>query len=314
MLNPKSHLTEVCRTNNLETPESIVELHSGVVNPAFCVNHKYIIRFNIRDLELRKFKREAIAYDFLAQTQVPVPKVIALDESRTILNADILITERLPGDSVSKYWQTLDNTKQSQLITQAAQHLHSIHNVGVPSFGPLDPGSKNHSSWRDYLGDTLQEHCRNLGLSGAFSDQFTMEQKIWAAFKLVEPLLLAVKEPKLIHGDFHFNNLIGTPTKITGVIDLEWSIGGDPEMDFRNPTNINESAHGAEPQLFTAYHRLARQEFGQLKNDFYRLMIKLELIPISLKHWVNQTSWGEENHRQILKTFEAMLEKLQNML
>ncbi len=269
----------------------------------------------MRDLEIRKFKREEIAFALLAKANIPAPKVIWLDESRTILNADILITERLPGDSHSKYWKNLGDEARTNLVEASANILFSIHKIKVESFGPLDTTSKKYLSWNDYLGECLQDFCQKVSTAKIFDNQTEIERKVWTAFKKVEPLLALVLEPKLLHGDFHFANLIGIDSKISGVVDFEWSIGGDPEMDFRNPTNINDSANGSESLLAAEYQKLNKAQFNKMqlnvfKNDFYRMLIKLELMPISLTHWVGKIAWGADNHRQIMKTFELTLHRL----
>lgn len=306
----QSKIPQICQAAKIEPAQDVVQLLSGVVNPAFCVNDKYILRFNVRDLDIRKFKREQMAFELLAGTGAPVPKVIWLDESRSILNADILITERLLGQSISNYWQDLSGPSRTLLCKAAAGILASIHAMKVPSFGPLDPDSKKYTSWNEYLGDCLQETCRKVSAARIFEDHGEIEKKVWTAFKKVQPQLNSITEPRLLHGDFHFANLIGRESEISGVVDFEWSIGGDPDMDFRNPTNIHDSANDSEPALLAAYEKLSQRQFSPQKMDFYRMLIKLELMPVSLNHWVGKVPWGEANHRQIMKTFEQTLGRL----
>ncbi|RYZ76224.1 MAG: hypothetical protein EOP04_32315, partial [Proteobacteria bacterium] len=51
-------------------------------------------------------------------------------------------------------------------------------------------------------------------------------------FAAASQLIKSVERRTLIHGDFHFGNLLYEGERISGILDFEWSCAGDPLFDL----------------------------------------------------------------------------------
>ena len=68
----------------------------GCSNACFLVNADRVVRFQVTELPRHKFRTEQIAYDLLRDSELPVPEVLVLDESQTLVPYAFLVTTRLP--------------------------------------------------------------------------------------------------------------------------------------------------------------------------------------------------------------------------
>jgi aminoglycoside phosphotransferase (APT) family kinase protein len=263
---------------------TITAVLGGNVNPAYDINSKWIVRLNRRDPHLRKFHRESLAMGYL-KDRVPVPAVLGLDESRSILDSDVLVTEKLPGESITSYWKTLTAKQQHELAFHAGEMLAQIHTIEIEKPGPLE--APLNRTWTETLALELERHWREAVDRGLFSAE--LDAELWRIFRVLRSEFEEVKSLRLLHGDFHFGNILGQGTNLTGIVDFEWSRAGDPDMDFCNASNFQESAAGSEV-LLTEGYRSRRPEFqpNSRKVKFYALLAMLELSCVSAKHWLGQ--------------------------
>jgi aminoglycoside phosphotransferase (APT) family kinase protein len=51
--------------------------------------------------------------------------------------------------------------------------------------------------------------------------------RLTVATEAVLPTLDAVQESRLVHGDYHFGNLLHDGTDIAGILDFEWAMASD---------------------------------------------------------------------------------------
>ena len=84
--------------------QTITVPRRGCSNACFLVNENGVVRFQATDLPLHKFRTEKTAYDLLRASEIPVPAVLGLEESPTLLPYAFLITTRLPGETAYESW------------------------------------------------------------------------------------------------------------------------------------------------------------------------------------------------------------------
>jgi len=304
----KSRLPDICSTYNLGDVKTVSMPGGGVVNLCFCVNQEYIIRFNIRDVDTPKFRREKYAYDLLDKTSVPAPEVIALDESKTILPYDILILNKLPGENVDKHFKEIDSTTLAQIAFNAGEVLAKIHSVECDHFGELYEGGANSpGSWVAYLEgccDIWFRESQDLKIIG--QDE---ESRFTKGFGRLKYALDEVTAPHLVHGDYSFSNVVYQENIITGVFDFEWCLAGDPEWDIhRTLSYCDEYYPGTAKPLREGYVRhIKLSKHYSLKSQLYECMWMLELSIVGKKYW------SEDDYKQYrTRLFNALqvLEKI----
>src|SRR5215212_6648099 len=109
--------------HGLGAVHSITTPGGGVRNESYIVNGELVIRFNTRDPQFAKFSNERAAYDLLAPGPLPVPRVVALDESRTFVPYDYIILTRLTGAGIAAGRDTLTPEQLDHLAGAAGQAL-----------------------------------------------------------------------------------------------------------------------------------------------------------------------------------------------
>jgi fructosamine-3-kinase len=170
---------------------------------------------------------------------VPVPSVYAVDTSRSVYPLDYQLLEEIPGTSLERFHD--DEPRLRVLLRRLGELTARLHQVRLDGFGPLDvrpllTSSADtctslrglHDTWHNYLGLNLVAHvagCVDLGaITAAEGDQVL---RLFAD----NAARLVVAEPRLLHGDLGSHNVLTDGTDLTGLIDWEDCLPGDPVFD-----------------------------------------------------------------------------------
>ncbi len=60
----------------------------------------------------------------------------------------------------------------------------------------------------------------------------------------------------LIHSDYHYENILQRAGRLTGILDFEWALSGDPAYDFMNADVRERQIPGSEAAFRIGYHSL----------------------------------------------------------
>ncbi|MGB1241165.1 MAG: phosphotransferase family protein [Chitinophagales bacterium] len=291
-------LQQICDKHNLGKIQNLFYSPSGMVNPCVFINDAYVMRFNVRDPQIPKFRREKMAMELLKENKILVPEVIALDESRAILPHDFLICRKIKGQELYQVWETLEENTQMQLCDEMGEILAKIHRVHLPKFGAILPDGFQFDKWSSCVLHKLQlaiEEAKKLQLFEA-----KMYQKVREIFDNHIALLDTVEKASLVHNDYHLGNMIVDEEHIAGILDFEWCFAGDPEYDFREPLTFE----GLTDKMLLSYQkcRPLSAEYPS-KSRLYRLLLYLQLSVLATLH-----NWGEESKVSYCRQFEEILE------
>jgi len=214
---------------------SIKLISGGQSNPT------YFVTIGDRELVLRKapngellpgahrVDREYRIMNALADSGVPVPKMISLEENKSVLGAPFYLMRRLHGQVFHE--STLpDHSPEARLAIydHKAQILASLHRADVAEKGLEDYGRKG----------------------PFFTRQIHRWTKQWELSKTreipeIDQLAKWLKDnddgdetSTLVHGDYRIGNLMLHPTEpqIVGVLDWELSTLGHPLADLAHTT------------------------------------------------------------------------------
>lgn len=209
-----------------EGPRSLERLVEGMESQAFrfeTTEGLFVVRINP---SLRGFEKDRWASLALAG-RVPVPAVTTLG---ALADAAYCISEWVPG-------KTLEELPVSEVETLAGEvalawRTFAASDVSsVAGFGDFDPSGKAPArTWREVLRGTLEDAEEGLprGLSSRVSD---FERMVAAYERLID---ICPEERGLIHGDFGSDNLLAERSRITGVLDWDLAMVGDPLYDVAN--------------------------------------------------------------------------------
>ena len=169
-------------------------------------------------------RTEVAALRLVAErTSVRVPRVLAVDESRELCDADYFFMEFIDGETLS----TLDAEQRPALQVELGAVNRALNEVRGPGFGPLlEPSSE---TWREVftgiVHDVLADGERrsvDLGMPYAQLRDLLSEH----AASLDE-----VTEPRFVEWDLWDGNALVRDGSIVGIIDHERALWGDPLME-----------------------------------------------------------------------------------
>ena len=161
-----------------------------------------------------KAEREATVIHWLQEEGLPVPNVHVMEQGA---RGDVLVERRLPG----LIWFDIDHTFARAIdpyVELYAQLLAKVHNMEVPfAVQSVVP----HVTILNVL-DTLRgwaNHAKDTNL-------LSVIDLVAAEAENVEEVA-----PALLHGDYHFANVLLDDGTISGIIDWEFAAYGDPRWD-----------------------------------------------------------------------------------
>jgi aminoglycoside phosphotransferase (APT) family kinase protein len=264
--------------------KSIVVDSEGWVNPCIFVNREWVFRFNARDPHLPKYRREKIAFELLKNTAVPVPRKVILDESKEVCPFDVLITEFLNGENLEATWPTLDSKLRPQLAAKAGEILKQLNSVSLSFFGELSGVGPlpQTATWSEYLKAKLSFHLDEALRLGLLDS--SKQLRILDVFQSFQSELSAYTESRLVHVDYHFGNLLHSDGRITGVVDFEWALAGDPLYDFCRWRQKEEVCLGSRKPFLSGYGRESFNSSDVSRMDCYQMIQNIEILIVASLH------------------------------
>jgi aminoglycoside phosphotransferase (APT) family kinase protein len=248
----------------------------GVINLCRIVNDTHVIRFDTLDYEgVDRFRVEKMVYERLRDS-VPVPDVIEVDSSKTLAPYRYIILSKLKGAVLRDSWQQLSTLQQAQAAHDAGRYLAAIHECTFERFGMLFHLEQNGvAGWNDYIQNRVMndtDEAQSLHLIDP-----VRAQTIKSIFADHHFLLHIGTQGRLVHGDYSMDNLLQSDGSLTGVIDFEWALSGDPAWDFRLEGEWDKQCPGSRQHLYrgyTAYQALYPDH--ELRVRLYQLLQGLD--------------------------------------
>lgn len=270
-------IEKILNKHNLGNLKSIIPIKTGLINPVFLVNDRYILRIdksdNLKNLPEHntRFEREAFLYKLLPQKGVPTPTCLGLDSSGEIIPEKYIIISYIKGNSLSNGFKNCDKKTQQVLSLQMGQHLKKIHDV-LPEklkasgnlFGPsMDWKKRYEKEFTFYLNVATKDSYFNWKAEGEIREAFKKFQR---------QIPNLSNELRLVHGDFSSSNIQIDEGKIVGVFDFEWSHIGDPLWDLQKfPINFQLGDGFSRKNFLKGYGMEHPTEEEQIRMKMYCL-------------------------------------------
>lgn len=235
------------------------ELTEGLFNAAYEVylNNSGSVIIKIappEDIAVQTYEKnimyaEVTTMEKLAQYEdIPVPRIYGYDESCTVCPSPYFIMEKLRGESLNKIGYTFSKEQLDGFHFEIGKILKKLSGVVCPCFGL--PGQ------REYQSDNWYTAFFGM-MTSAIEDAARVDVRLEVPpEKLMKKLLRdknifdEVTAPALVHYDCWDGNIFIENGKITGIIDWERSIWGDPlmELGFRtfSPDPAFQKGYGLE--------------------------------------------------------------------
>ena len=277
--------TEALRAylKNLGLLTNSLEIHSlvgGQSNPTYKItsgNNHFVLRKKPSGKLLpsaHAIDREYRVMQALAQTQVPVPKMLAFCEDDSIVGTPFYLMSFLGGRVFNDQFLPQLNPSERHAIYQdmnrviAAIHSVDYKAIGLEGFGkPGNYFSRQVGRWSRQVQDST------IPIPAALT-------------KLMEWLPNHIPdddETTLVHGDFRLDNLVfdTTENRVIGVLDWELSTLGHPMADF----SYQCMAWRIPPSLWRGIGGLNLTELGIPSEQDYIEWYELHTGRKASTHW-----------------------------
>jgi len=257
----------------------VVEVTRAGGDARFLAGERYVVEFNSTNPSAREFVRFARAHALVsAQTRLPLPPIVAIDGDRDVAPFEFCITARLPGIDGETVWPRLGLRERTEVGKAAGEALATLHGVTAARFGDLLDPRGQRDTWFDYIADRTGAALRGAIDSGRLEP--ANEARGRAILERLKPYLDRVRTAHLVHGAFRFSETLFTGTRLSGVLGLRHSLGGDPGMDFSLVLQANAVPLGGPLPFWAGYDRARWRDRGadRIKVLFYRYLFVLELL------------------------------------
>lgn len=238
------------------------------------------------------------------KTEMPVPQVYIHDTSRSILLTDYFIMDFVPGISFWNLRKELAEADQQAIEHEAGRYLRQMNSITGDGFGYF-ASLERFSNWADCFDHMLQGVLQDgqdagVALPSAYSDILALARSKYDSLR-------SVTTPSLVHWDLWDGNIFIDPAnrKISGIIDFERALWGDPLME------VGFGAFGDNPHFRAGYELdlLAAPE-ASTRKMLYNLYLYLIMV-IECRYRQYETHDQETWARSMLA---AELEKLKGEL
>ena len=235
------------------------------------------------------------------RTSVPVAEIHCYDASRTLLDNEFFIMEYLPGVPLHKVRGELAPDVQQRINRQIGAYLREINTIEGAAFGYGPESTPRSATWReafDAMLMTALQDGEDMGveLPLSYAGYHDLARQHYAT-------LDEVRTPRLVHWDLWDGNIFFdmAAQRITGIIDHERALWGDPlmEVNFTGYDPGSDFAIGyGTPVLDTPAQRTRRA----LYSLYLFLIMVIECY--YRKYPTNgQELWARE---QLAKTVDAL--------
>lgn len=208
----------------------------------------------------------------------PVSRILFADDSKSLIAFNYVVLDRLPGSSLADHERDLSEQECFAIYAEMGRLLRDIHAIRLESFGYIGaegvvtPFATN----RAYMSSQFD---RKLGGFSALGGMPDVAARLRDYVARSAALLEGCATPHLCHYDFHPGNVLADrqdgALRLTGLVDLENAIAGDPLMDVAK--TLNYSVHGVEARragLLAGYGPIERPHWQDTVAlyEFYGLL------------------------------------------
>jgi aminoglycoside phosphotransferase (APT) family kinase protein len=202
-----------------------------------------------------------------AETTVPVAGILAYDDSRTLLDRDYLLMERLPGEPLTD--AGLAAQQIGGVLEQVGVYLAQMHALVADRYGylgahqPMSP----QPSWAEAFTVMWSKLLDDVVACGGYSpDEADAFRRLLDIYR---PHFDRPVRASLLHMDVWSQNiLVDREGRVTGLLDLDRALWGDPEIEFA----VLDYCGISEPAFWQGYGRDRDTSFSaQIRARFYLL-------------------------------------------
>ncbi|HEX6289316.1 MAG TPA: phosphotransferase [Herpetosiphonaceae bacterium] len=246
------------------------------------VNQTLVVRCQPDAARRSLLLKEALIYRRLHRgTDVPCPRVLALDTQRDLVDCDVLVLEQIRGVIGSTVWPHLDSVQREQISEELGRICGSLHLLPWSVYGDLstDEHGVRSAYWIDIV---MQKTCRAYERAARLD---LLPPRVLDAFVTTindsDSILCAADQPVLTHTDLGLWNVVlrqdGARWHVAAIVGWDAAITADPVWEFA-PLWSAPIANYPLPDAFMYGYRERRPPPHDLRirRRIYRIIHHLE--------------------------------------
>lgn len=237
-----------------QAPMSIDQFNGGQSNPTYRLTTpeaRYVLRRKPPGEILKgahDVMREARVMAALADTDVPVPRILGICSDPNVLGSDFFVMEMVDGRI---FWDA--SFAEIPIVARAA--YFDAMNAVIAAMHNLDPDAVDLGDY-GRAGNYFERQIGRWSKQYLADDLAGRDADMDAVVDWLPTAIPEGDETRLVHGDFRCDNMIFHPTepRILAVLDWELSTLGHPLADFsyhammyHMPPDIVAGLGGADP-------------------------------------------------------------------
>jgi aminoglycoside phosphotransferase (APT) family kinase protein len=173
---------------------------------------------------------EAAVMQLVSQNPaIPVPEIYVYDGTHELCDSDYFFMEKVPGDNLGQVSETLPPAIRSKIDYRTGAIVKEINGFTGAYFGYDGNSVLRADTWKAAFNAIIQsllddgdKKCAEYGFSPG---------EIWDTLQKHNFALDEVTTPCLVHWDAWDLNFFIKDNRITGIIDFERALWGDPLME-----------------------------------------------------------------------------------
>ena len=202
-----------------------------------------------------------------AETAVPVAEILAYDDSRTLVDRDYLLMSRLPGTPLSE--AALSKPRMDRALEQVGVYLAQMHALVADRYGylgnhrPMQP----QPTWSEAFAVMWNKLLDDVVACGGYTTEEA--DALRRLLDVYQPHFAHDPPASLLHMDVWSQNiLVDDGGRVTGLVDLDRALWGDPEIEYA----VLDYCGISEPAFWRGYGRDRDTSFpAQIRARFYLL-------------------------------------------
>jgi aminoglycoside phosphotransferase (APT) family kinase protein len=201
----------------------------------------------------------------LQETTVPVAKILAFDDSHEVIERNFILMERLPGQPLS----TSFFVDQNRVLRQVGEALAQTHRLTAEQYGYLGEHAPMlpQSTWIEAFQVMWHKLIEDVAAVRYYSDEECSQLRDLLDKHL--SLFDRKVSASLLHMDVWGQNiLIDNSGNLTGLVDWDRALWGDPEIEFA----VLDYCGVSQPAFWEGYgQERDYSKAAQVRNLFYLL-------------------------------------------
>ena len=228
---------------------NVSSVRSGILENGESV----IIRSFPKGVKNGYFHVESLVADTVRSAGLPSYETIAIHDMTDLDDLSFHVIQKLPDPAV-KTWLNSHPEDEDNIVFQVGKTMAAMHKITVDGFGPFSNELAKHGTLKGLHDTFVTAQLAGLDFNLDVlvkANAITAEQatKIKGLFTADNPLL-QIDQAVLVHNDFADWNQLTDGKTITGIIDFDEAVGGDPISDiacwstFFNPSRLEHFLEG----------------------------------------------------------------------